>query len=90
MLLLEKGHHLFSFDLKSWYHHLEITEVHYKFLGFTWNNKFYVFKELPFGLASACCIFTKLPWPLVHYWRRKDLKIAVYLDYGLCAVVTYS
>ena len=31
MLLLEKGDYLFSFDLKSGYHHLEIAEVHHKY-----------------------------------------------------------
>ena len=68
LLLLEKGKYLFSFDLKSGYHHAEIAEVHYKYLGFAWNNKFYVyvFKVLSFGLASACYIFTKLLRPLVR------------------------
>ena len=43
LLLLEKGDYLFSFDLKSGYHHVEITDVHYKYLGFAWNDKFFVF-----------------------------------------------
>ena len=56
MLLLKKGDYIFSFDLKSGYHHVEIAEVHYKYLGFAWNDKFYVFKVLPFGLACTCYI----------------------------------
>ena len=40
----------------------------------------------PFGLSTACYIFTKIVRPLVHYWRAKGLRIVVYLDDGLCAV----
>ena len=72
-LLLEKGDYLFSFDLKSGYHHVEIADIHRKYLGFAWNGKFYVFTVLPFGLSSACYIFTKLLCPLVWYWRAKGL-----------------
>ena len=71
MLLLKRGDYLFSFDLKSGYHYVEIAEVHHKYLVFAWNDASYVFTVLPFGLASACNIFTKLLWPLVRYWRKK-------------------
>ena len=45
-----------------------------------------MFTVLPFGLSSACYIFTKLVRPLVRYWRGKGLRIIEYLDDGLCAV----
>ena len=77
---------MFSFDLKSGYHHVDIAKEHWKYLGFAWGNQFYVFTVLPFGLSSACYIFTKLVRPLVKYWRAKGLRILVYLDDGLCAV----
>lgn len=48
-----------KFDLKSGYHHVDITEKCQKYLGFSWNNKYYVFTVLPFGLTSAPYIFTK-------------------------------
>ena len=86
MLLLEKNDFLFSFDLKSGYHHVDITNDHWKYLGFAWGGSFYVFTVLPFGLSTACYIFTKLVRPLVKYWRGKGLRIIVYLDDGLCAV----
>ena len=53
MLLLEKGDYMFAFDLKSGYHHVDIADVHHKYLGFAWKEKFYVFTVLSFGLASA-------------------------------------
>ena len=86
MLLLEKNDFLFSFDLKSGYHHVDIAREHWKYLGFLWQGRYYVFTVLPFGLSSACYIFTKLVRPLVGYWRAKGLRIVVYLDDGLCAV----
>ena len=86
MLLIEKNDFLFSFDLKSGYHHVDIAKEHWKYRGFSWGSCYYVFTVLPFGLASACYIFTKLVRPLVGYWRRKGLRTVVYLDDGLCAV----
>ena len=34
MLLFRKEHYLFSFDLKSGYHHVDIHERHQQYLGF--------------------------------------------------------
>ena len=85
MLLFEKGDYLFTFDLKSGYHHVDIAEEHCKYLGFAWHGRFYMFTVLPFGLSSACYMFTKLLRPLVRYWRARGLRILVYLDDGLCA-----
>ena len=68
MLLFEKGDFLFSFDLKSGYHHVDIATIHQKYLGFSWQRAYYVFTVLPFGLSTACYMFTKLLRPLVSYW----------------------
>ena len=77
---------LFKFDLKNGYHHIEIFEPHQKFLGFSWifksNIKFSVFTVLPFGLASAPFIFTKVVGPLVKYWRLNFVIITYFLDDG--------
>ena len=66
--VLKSQDYLFKFNLKSGYH-MEITEFHWKYLGFQWGNvdgqQFYMFTVLPFGLATACYIFTKLMRPLV-------------------------
>ena len=86
MLLLEKGDYMFSFDLKFGYHHVDNAKEHWKYLGFSWESRFYVFTVLPFGLSSACYIFTKLVRPLVRYWRKSGLRVIVYLDDGLCAM----
>ena len=90
MLLQEKGDYLFRLNLKSGYHDVEIAAEHHKYLGFAWDDNFYVITVLPFGLASACYIFIKLLCPLVAYWRSKGLKTVVYLDDGLCAITDYA
>ena len=50
------------------------------------NPQFYVFAVLPFGLSTACYVFTKLLRPLVRYWRGRGLKAIIYLDDGIVAV----
>ena len=88
-LMFEQGEYLFKFDLKSGYHHVDIWPEHYKFLGFRWDTdrvNYYVFKVLPFGLSTACYLFTKLMRPLVRHWRSRGLKSIIYLDDGIIAV----
>ena len=75
MTLFKKGDYLFSVG----YHHIDIAEEHRKYLEFSWQKRYYVFTVLPFGLSTACYIFTKIVRPLVHYWGAKGLQIVVYL-----------
>ena len=86
MLLFHKGDYLFSFDLKSGYHQVDIAEIHHRYLGSSWKSKYFVFTGVSFGLCTACYLSTKLMHPLVHYWLGQGLRVVVYLDYGLCAV----
>ena len=81
---------LYIFDLKSGYHHVDIHQSCWKYLGFRWNNEgvetYFVFKVLPFGLSSACYFFTKLLCPLLKFWRGHGFKMVVYLDDGVHSV----
>ena len=81
---------MFTFELKSGYHHLDIFSEHWQYLGFAWNDgpvtKYYTFTVLPFGLSTACYAFTKLMRPLIKLWRGRGLRAVVYLDYGIMAV----
>ena len=63
--VLKPGDFMFSFDLKSGYHHVDIFKDHQKFLAFSWtysdgSTKYFQLTVLPFGLSSAPYIFTKL------------------------------
>ena len=61
---VNKSDFLFSFDLKSGYHHFDIFPDHQTFLGFSWvfsgTAKYFCFTVLPFGLSSAPYIFRPL------------------------------
>ena len=92
--MLEKGEFFFTFDLKSGYHHVDIHKDYWQYLGFSCVKetvrKFYVFKVLPFGLATACFIFTKLLRPLVKRWRSLGMKVIMYIDDGICSAKSYN
>jgi hypothetical protein len=71
---------LFSVDLKSGYHHVDIHPDYWKYLGFEWNGDFYVFCQLPFGLASACYVFSKITKQLAQRWRSMGIRVIAYID----------
>ena len=79
--MFQKDEFLFKFDLKSGYHHVDIYPEPQKYLGFKWdsngNVNYNVFTVLPFGLSTACYLFTKLMRPLVRHWRGRGLKAIV-------------
>ena len=81
---------VFSFDLKSGYHHVDIFPDHRKFLAFSWHFgtncvRYFQFTVLPFGLSSAPFIFTKLIKPLEAFWRLQGIPIAIFFDDGVGA-----
>ena len=88
-LMFNKGDYCFTFDLKSGYHHVDIHPNFRTYLGFSWcigkERLFYMFRVLPFGLSSACYVFTKLLRPLVKRWRGKGIRAIVYIDDGIVA-----
>ena len=78
----ERDCYMFKFDLTSGYFHLDICIEQQTYLGFSWNNTFYCFSVLAFGLTSAPYIFTKCLRPMVKYWRENGVNIVLYLDDG--------
>jgi hypothetical protein len=71
---------LFSVDLKSGYHHVDIHPDYWQFLGFEWEGQFYVFCQLPFGLATACYVFSKITKQLSQRWRGLGIRVLAYID----------
>ena len=53
-----KGDCAFSLDLSAAYHHVELSQAEYRWFGFQWDQQYYEFCSLPFGLAPACRTFT--------------------------------
>ena len=71
---------MFSIDLESAYHHVEMHRSSWDYLGFSWQGCYYVFTVLPFGLSTAGWVFTKLMKELVGHWRRHGVRCIAYLD----------
>lgn len=92
--LFKKDQFFLCFDLSSGYHHVDIYPSHQTFLGFSWNfagnPRFFKYCALPFGLASAGYIFTKILKTLLRVWRSKGIKVALYLDDGLIINDSYE
>ena len=85
--IFEKGFHFATFDLKSGYHHIKIHERDIGYLGFAWDfegkTKYFVFLVMPFGLASASYVFTKVLRPFVKKWRGEGIRCIIYVDDGI-------
>ncbi|CAI7877429.1 unnamed protein product [Closterium sp. NIES-54] len=71
---------MFSIDLNSGYHHVDIHPSCWKYLGFRFDGKTYVFRSLPFGLATAPFVFTQLIKQLARRWRAMGIRVIPYVD----------
>ena len=92
MQLLDKDFFMFKFDLKSAHHHIEIFEEHRTYLAFAWNfgqskTRYFRFRVLPFGLATAPFVFTKLLKALFLYiYIFKLLKVLAQSRHSYCRI----
>jgi len=69
-----------TIDLQDAYFHIPIRHCLRKYLAFTYDQKLYLFRALPFGLNVAPYIFTRImKWPLSQLHLRGINAIA-YLD----------
>ena len=93
--MFDKNFYFSTFDIKSGYHHVDITEEDQKYLGFSWifpngKTRYFQFTVLPFGLGSACYAFTKLMRPFVKKWRSIGSRSIIYLDDGISGALGHS
>ena len=92
---IKKGSYMFHFDFRSGYHHIDIFQEHWTYLGFSWTSEdgvtsYYCFVVLPFGLSTAPYIFTKVCRVFVKYWRSHGIKIVIFIDDGIGAASSYG
>ncbi|CAI7784822.1 unnamed protein product [Closterium sp. NIES-53] len=78
--LARVGDWMFSIDLKSGYHHIDIHPSCWKFLGFEFDKRTYAFRSLPFGLATSPFVFTQLGKQLALRWREQGIRVIPYVD----------
>ena len=67
-------------DLKEAYLQVSIHPSHQTLLTFLWEEKYYKFTCLPFGLTSAPRVFTKLLKLVVGFLRQVGCCLIIYLD----------
>lgn len=78
--LLRRGDYMVRIDLKDAYFAIPICSQHRKYLRFRWRGQAYEFTCLPFGLAAAPRVFTKVMKPVVGFIRSKGVRCVVYID----------
>ncbi|XP_021341945.1 uncharacterized protein LOC110442586 [Mizuhopecten yessoensis] len=85
--VLQTGDYLFTFDLKSAYHHIEIFSEHRKFLGFQYEiegrTRQYIWNVLAFGVSTAAFQFSKVLREVVKSVRSAGHRLIMYLDDGI-------
>ena len=89
--ILEPNNFAVTFDFTASYHHIPISEDHYKYLGFAFDietnmkteTHFYNFTYLPFGLCSSNYIMSKLTRPLLKLWRSMGINSFIFIDDGI-------
>lgn len=78
--LMEEGDWLVKLDLKDAYLTINVAEKFRKFLKFFWKNKIMEFTSLPFGIAIAPRVFTKIMKIPIAILRRLGIRLVIYLD----------
>jgi len=69
-----------SIDLKDGFHHIPIRKEHQKYLGMTWNGRFYTWTHLPFGLSASPFIFCKTLRETTQILRTMGIRLNCYMD----------
>ncbi|MES9880172.1 MAG: reverse transcriptase domain-containing protein [Sedimenticola sp.] len=77
---IEAGDWAVSIDLMDAYLHVPIRPSSRKYLRFRWQDKAYQFRVLPFGIATAPKVFTKIMEVVAAVGRRKGINLLQYFD----------
>ena len=78
--VLQRGDWMGKLDLQDAYLTVPVFQPHRRFLRFQWRTQTYQFRCLPFGLATASRVFTKLMRPVVTCLRQQGIRLVQYLD----------
>ena len=62
-----------TMNLQDAFLHVPVHKEYRRFLRFTYMEKVYLFRRLPFGLTSSPQVFTDITRPLVEHCRVKDI-----------------
>jgi len=77
-----------KFDLKKFYHEIDIAQEHKKYFGFMFQmveggpHEYFVWATMPYEYTRAPFIAKNIMKPLVARWRKLGCKIVVFYDDG--------
>ena len=77
---VKPGDNFVSTDIKDGFFHVPVNIDYRDYLGFRWNNQFYRWKVLPFGLSCSPYYFNKIVRPIVSYLRSLGVRVSVFVD----------
>ncbi|CAJ0944865.1 unnamed protein product [Ranitomeya imitator] len=77
---MEQGEFLASIDIRDAYLHIPIFPPHQRFLHFSVRREHFQFTALPFGLAAAPRVFTKVMAAVMSILHSRGLVVLPYLD----------
>lgn len=76
----QEGDGTVSVDLTDGYYHFALHPSAFPYMGLEFEGRYYFFKVLPFGLATAPFVFQKAMRELVGFWRGRSHRLLNYLD----------
>jgi len=78
--LVKENDFMIKIDLKDAYLQIPLSPQTSRYVAFKWNDHTYKMTSMPFGLACAPRVFTKVTKLLVALLRSFGLRLVIYLD----------
>ena len=78
--LIRRNDLMTKIDLSDFYMHFLIGKADRKYMRFMWEGKKYECIGMPFGLAPAPRLATKIMAPVIRYLRSCGLRVSIYID----------
>ena len=78
--LIRRNEVITKVDLTDFYMHFLIGKADRRYMWFMWEGKKFECTSMPFGLASALRLATKMMALVIRYLRSCGLRVAIYID----------
>ena len=82
--MLRRNDYMTKIDISDFYHHFLLQQQDSRYMRFMWEGVKYECIGMPFGLAPAPRLATKLLAPVIRHLRRLGLRVSVYIDDIIC------
>ncbi|KAA6322723.1 MAG: putative reverse transcriptase, partial [Streblomastix strix] len=80
-LILQPKDWMIKIDLESAFHHIQVDKELRPFLGFSFNQKYFLYKAMCFGIKHAPLVFHKTLRPVIRFIREVvKVRIISYCD----------